>query len=673
MRKYLYGIIFVLLMSLTTKVNAGYFLIDGDFESCNKEQYDVCVSLNSNEGRILVFPQGKSMCFEKIEVNVTGLTEGITYQNPSLPNGFTFEKSGNTLTIRRTDTSYDYSNCTEENALVLGDELSFSIPFSISTPDVYRIYNFSNTKVYEKSGGYNSYPGGNNNYEIVTLAKNGNYSEAWEVPDYYSNSDYKQFVVYNSNFDDDTSLSNIKVSNGTIAPFFSSSVTNYTVTTENEKVTIAFYLANNNQTAEIYKYKAGEISLTSDNKVNISGNTFDAEASYDKDGYIIVVKPEIYVKTDGLVGSCSDYSAGSNCKSGMYMIAVTRLDRRSRVNTLKSLKVEGGEISFKPDVRVYTVDVPYEVTRSSFKSTLTDPKSSYVDGYGDRSFDLMVGENTLEIKVKSESGDENVYTITINRGIASNVKLASLTVNNEKLKIKEDTEKYYYNVRNDVTHVEVLAEPSDPDALVAINNIDELQEGTNEVTITVTAQNGNVKIYSLTIKRDYKISDNALLRKLYIDGYNLDFDKNVFEYKLKVDNDVTFLGIDYETDHEKSAVSINGNKDLENGSVVKIKVLAENGSIQVYSIEIEKDVKGKNSNMIIIIVILLILLIGGGVAYFLYNKKKNKRIDSTPLIDKPTPPPTELENMSLDNPFVEEKRTVVIIKASTDDSDKKNE
>ena len=72
------------------------------------------------------------------------------------------------------------------------------------------------------------------------------------------------------------------------------------------------------------------------------------------------------------------------------------------------------------------------------------------------------------------------------------------------------------------------------------------------------------------------------------------------------------------------------------------------------------------------ICIVLILLIGGGVGFFFY-KKKNKRIDSTPLIDKPTPPPAELENMSVDNPFIEEKRTVVIIKASTDSDDKKNE
>ena len=672
MKKYLYGFIFILLMSLTTKVNAGYFLIDGEFESCNKDQYDACISLNSNEGKLLLFPQGKSMCFRKMDVVVTGLTEGITYQTPSLPDGFTFERKGNNFQIRRTDSSYDYSNCTEENALTLGDELTFTIPFAISTPDVYRIYNFSNTRVYEESGDYYStYPAARDSEELLVLAKNGNYSEAWEVPDYYSNSDYKQFVVYNKNFDDDTSLANIRVSGGYISPQFSSGVTNYTITTENEKVTVTFTLADNNQSAEVYKYKAGEISLTSDNKINISGNSFDAESSYDTDGgYLILVKPEITVKTDGLVGSCTDYSSGSNCKSGMYMISVVRNDHRSRVNTLKELKVEGGELSFKPDIRVYTVDVPFEVDKTTFKSSLTDPKSTYVEGFGNRTVELLVGENTFEIKVKSESGDENVYTITINRGIASNTKLATLTVNNENLKIKDDAEKYYYNVRNDVTHVDVQAVPSDPDALVAINNVDVLQEGTNEVTITVTAQNGNVKVYSVIIKRDFKISDNALLRKLYIDGYNLDFDKNTFEYKLKVDNDVTSLGISYEPDFEKAAVSITGNKNLENGSIVKIKVLAENGSTQVYSIEIEKDVKG--NNMILIIAIVLILLIGGGVGFFFY-KKKNKRIDSTPLIDKPTPPPAELENMSVDNPFIEEKRTVVIIKASTDSDDKKNE
>ena len=91
-------------------------------------------------------------------------------------------------------------------------ERKYTIPFAISTPDVYRIYNFSNTRVYEESGDYYStYPAARDSEELLVLAKNGNYSEAWEVPDYYSNSDYKQFVIYNKNFDDDTSLANIRV------------------------------------------------------------------------------------------------------------------------------------------------------------------------------------------------------------------------------------------------------------------------------------------------------------------------------------------------------------------------------------------------------------------------------------------------------------------------------
>ena len=44
---------------------------------------------------------------------------------------------------------------------------------------------------------------------------------------------------------------------------------------------------------------------------------------------------------------------------------------------------------------------------------MTDAKSKYVDGYGNRKIELKEGNNKIEIKVQAENGDIGIYTFNI--------------------------------------------------------------------------------------------------------------------------------------------------------------------------------------------------------------------------------------------------------------------
>lgn len=81
-------------------------------------------------------------------------------------------------------------------------------------------------------------------------------------------------------------------------------------------------------------------------------------------------------------------------------------------NNLKSLSVDGQEISpaFNKDVLEYKLTVDEVVEKLNIKSDVNDSKAS-VSGVGE--VNLANGENTFEIKVTAENGNEKVYKLIV--------------------------------------------------------------------------------------------------------------------------------------------------------------------------------------------------------------------------------------------------------------------
>ena len=303
-----------------------------------------------------------------------------------------------------------------------------------------------------------------------------------------------------------------------------------------------------------------------------------------------------------------------------YTINATRKDNRSKDNFLKNIKLSDGIIQFKTDITDYTVEVKNEVEKITIIATLNDSKAKFKEDFSKKEIELIEGINKVSITVIAENGDERVYSINITRKLSGNNTLKELIVNNEPIKLNKGEFLYYYTVKNDVESVNIRALANDSNANVVVNNIDTLEVGTNEIGITVTAPNGDVVNYTVVVTREQLLSNNAKLSKLEVVGYKLNFNPETTYYDLKI-NDENYLDLIYETEDEKATVNVEGNRNLVDGSIIKVNVKAEDNSVVRYFINIDKDGKG-NGLIWIIIVPLIILLI---IILLLIMKKKRKK------------------------------------------------
>lgn len=283
----------------------------------------------------------------------------------------------------------------------------------------------------------------------------------------------------------------------------------------------------------------------------------------------------------------------SNLKR-IYTITVNRLDTRDKVNTLDNIVIDSYKLTptFNKNTKKYTLKVGNEVSKVNISSDLTSSKSSYVSGYGNRSVNLKYGNNTILIKVKSESNEENTYQITINRedNRSKNNYLKNLIINNGEIKFDKDTFEYAIAVKNEITSINVSGEVDDNKSTVTGFGNYVLKEGVNTISIKVTAQNESIRTYTLKVTRilkDNNAKANNYLKNLSIQNYQINFDKDNMSYNITIE-DEKYLIFNYETESKDSSVIINGNENLKNGSVISVIVTAIDGSTREYKFNISK-------------------------------------------------------------------------------------
>ena len=107
-------------------------------------------------------------------------------------------------------------------------------------------------------------------------------------------------------------------------------------------------------------------------------------------------------------------SDGKNISvSGKKSVTVTEPRQKSTNNKLKSLSVDGYEISpeFDKDVNEYSVTVPSTVEKIEINAKKADSYAS-IEGIGEKT--VEEGVNTFEIIVTSETGVSNTYKLIVN-------------------------------------------------------------------------------------------------------------------------------------------------------------------------------------------------------------------------------------------------------------------
>ena len=126
-------------------------------------------------------------------------------------------------------------------------------------------------------------------------------------------------------------------------------------------------------------------------------------------------------------------------------------------------------------------------------------------------------------------------------------------------------------------------------------------------------------------------TDASALKSLEIKNHNIDFSSEKYTYSLHIPENTSSLDITATPADPAATVSITGNENLTNDSVIKITV--ENGEQKsIYRIKINTDTitttvtdTPSNNAVVIIIICSLVILATSACAFFLFHKKNNPK------------------------------------------------
>ncbi|MBR6504554.1 MAG: cadherin-like beta sandwich domain-containing protein [Clostridia bacterium] len=233
--------------------------------------------------------------------------------------------------------------------------------------------------------------------------------------------------------------------------------------------------------------------------------------------------------------------------------------------------------------------------------------------------------------------------------VSNNANLKEMRINVEGItpKFSKNITSYSVVVSNDVNNINVVAVPEDSNASVTIGGNDNLIEGSNVITISVTAPDGKTRknyIINVTKTASPELA-NASLENLAIENVTLnpEFNSEIMNYTAEVEKEVENLNILAVPQRENAKVTVNGGQNLEFGeNVINITVLAEDGLTEkIYTVVVNR--KGeeaqeavidenndnnepKETNVIGKIVgVIVVLGIAGGIGYFLFSKYPIKK------------------------------------------------
>lgn len=178
-----------------------------------------------------------------------------------------------------------------------------------------------------------------------------------------------------------------------------------------------------------------------------------------------------------------------------------------------------------------------------------------------------------------------------------NAYLSKLQINQEGLtpNFNKNKTSYAVTVGENVNDLKVTAVAEDSKSKVAISGNTGLKNGDNKVYITVTAQDGTKKVYTITVTKTGDANkSNSYLQNLIVENAILspEFSKEVFEYDCgTVGKSVETLKILAFGENENVKIDITGNDKLSEGdNKIIVKVTSEDGTTtKEYVITVKKD------------------------------------------------------------------------------------
>ena len=287
-------------------------------------------------------------------------------------------------------------------------------------------------------------------------------------------------------------------------------------------------------------------------------------------------------------------------------------------NTISSVMIKSNNNvvlfynEFEENKLSYSLTVPYSVL------SITIECQSNGSIVGEGTYQLYVNsKKTIEIYAISDRGTKgNVYTFEIVRNEANeNTNIKNLFINGENQNLTSNNTysiEFDYSVNrvligieleNGSANVSVKQNGTRIEVNDLLNFSIDLAEGNNIINFTITADNDVTRVFSLTIKREYKLID---LSSLEVKGFSLlDKDKkevifNPKEYIYYIDVPFNVTSLEIETSINDSGFTVVIERNILNlgENIVLVKVVSNQNSDEFISYELHVNRKLKTSNEI---------------------------------------------------------------------------
>lgn len=300
-------------------------------------------------------------------------------------------------------------------------------------------------------------------------------------------------IAVNRALPGNANLSNLTANTGTLSPAFSPSTLTYTLNISNPVTSVSLTATVQDPTSTM----------------TINGQSVASGAPFTLNNLSIGNTTATIVVTANPAGNSQTYTVtivrpapGNANLSGL---TVTPGSLTPAFNA--------GTLAYSANVLNPVTSVTVTATVQAAGSTMTINGQAVASGTPFAINGLAVGANPVTIRVTAQQGNFLDYVLTVNRSPAGNANLSGLTVSAGTLSpaFAPSTLLYSVTVLNNVTSITVTASMQAGSSTMTINGqavanstpftVNGLVVGANQITIRVTALEGNVQEYVVTVNR----------------------------------------------------------------------------------------------------------------------------------------------------------------------------
>ena len=213
---------------------------------------------------------------------------------------------------------------------------------------------------------------------------------------------------------------------------------------------------------------------------------------------------------------------------------------------------------------------------------------------------VVYASNTTSTRSSNNLTNETVETNELSeeaiKEARANKNLSSLEVVGYELSpyFNKNNLTYTVIIPEDVTSIEINAEPEAEGAIARISGNTRLTRQENTVTVRVTAEDGTSRAYSITVLKAPEV--NLKLASLQIEGLELNsvFDEDTFYYTSSlVDTELTSLNVNAVANDETANVEVIGADNLVDGENLINIIVSNDDETTIYQVNVDVDMLGE--------------------------------------------------------------------------------